>query len=140
MGVATHLRTDERLGGVLVVLQGAALTVELETVTNAYGMYRFEQLPAGTYIIRVFAGTGEASESTTLLDGARVHADFSLDPEADGFACRHPEHPGLDPSESLMSISEGLAALNHARFQAYDEPFTPENSRQAARMRHSART
>jgi len=35
---------------------------------------------------------------------------------------------------SLMSISPALAELNHGRFHTYDEPFTPQNSRQAIRM------
>jgi len=34
--------------------------------------------------------------------------------------------------ESLMSVSEKIAALNYGRFQNYQTPFTPENARQAA--------
>ena len=36
--------------------------------------------------------------------------------------------------KGLMSISDKLAELNRARFEAYEEPFTPDNSRQAVRM------
>lgn len=36
--------------------------------------------------------------------------------------------------KALMSISDALAELNHARFQTYEEPFGPDNARQAVRM------
>lgn len=37
----------------------------------------------------------------------------------------------VDDLESLMSISEKLAVLNHDRYQSFETPFTPDNSRQA---------
>lgn len=36
--------------------------------------------------------------------------------------------------QSLMSISENLANLNHARFQAFSTPFTADNAKPAALM------
>lgn len=36
--------------------------------------------------------------------------------------------------KSLMSISDDLATLNHARFQSWEQPFTPDNARQAVRL------
>ncbi|MBX2803145.1 MAG: peroxide stress protein YaaA [Myxococcales bacterium] len=42
----------------------------------------------------------------------------------------------LSPAKlkGLMSISDKLAQLNHGRFQAFEEPLTADNSRQAVRM------
>jgi len=65
-GVVTHERTGEPLKGALVILQCTCLEQQLETSTNDRGMYRFGELPPGTYTIQVLKGQADSSKVVTL--------------------------------------------------------------------------
>ena len=65
-GVVTHERTGEPEKGALVILQCTCLEQPLETSTNERGLYRFGDLPPGTYTIQVLKGTADVSKVVTL--------------------------------------------------------------------------
>jgi len=69
-GTVHDRNTDETLEGALVILQSSALVGARETTTNARGLYRFGDLPAGTYVIQVLFAQADTSKVTTLPEGS----------------------------------------------------------------------
>jgi hypothetical protein len=65
-GVVTHERTGEPLKNAIVVLQCTCLDAQRETITNDRGLYRFGDLPPGTYTIQVLKGQADVSKVVTL--------------------------------------------------------------------------
>lgn len=101
-----HSETGERVPDALVILQSSSLQGSRETLTNDNGVYAFRDLPAGTYTIQVLSGRAAVAKVTTLPDGAKFRASFTLDPDDDGIVCRLPARvrPALDVS--LFSITD----------------------------------
>jgi Carboxypeptidase regulatory-like domain len=55
-GKVTHRVTGEPVPQALVILQCSCLQAPRERLTDAEGLYRFGELPAGAYTIEVLAG------------------------------------------------------------------------------------
>jgi len=108
-GIVRDRNTDETLEGALVILQSSALIGARETTTNARGLYLFRDLPAGVYTVQILFAQADASKVTTLPEGSKFRANFSIDPDqriiACGFGTRR------EPNESLFSIGEQEARL-----------------------------
>lgn len=65
-GQVKHSKTGEPVPSVRVVLQCTCLQGPRETVTSANGAYAFKGLPAGTYAVRVLAGTADVTKVVEL--------------------------------------------------------------------------
>jgi hypothetical protein len=113
--IAGQVQRADNRGGIpnaLVILQSSALPSTRETQTNAQGLYRFANLPAGTYTVQVLAGHANVSKVTTLPEGTRFRANFRVDPERDPIICHLPAgRPSL--RESLLSVDAQEARLRH---------------------------
>lgn len=80
-GVIKNNTSKEAIEGALVILQCNCLQGQRETMTNQNGLYRFANLPPGTYTIQALSGQADVSKVTTLPRGAKFRANFSLDPD-----------------------------------------------------------
>jgi hypothetical protein len=65
-GIVRHARTREPLPNALVILQCTCLTGMREQITNEHGLYRFRDLPRGTYTVQVLAGEANVSKIVQL--------------------------------------------------------------------------
>jgi len=72
---------DEPIENALVVLQCTCLGGQQERMTNSRGIYSFQDLPSGNYTIQVLAGKADVSKITQLPRGAKVRANFALNPQ-----------------------------------------------------------
>ena len=68
-----------RLGLLLALVVGLGCAL----FTNWRGFYSYRKLPEGDYTIQALAGRGNVSKLACLGPGARVRANFSLDPRQD---------------------------------------------------------
>jgi Ca-activated chloride channel family protein len=82
-GVVKDTNTDAAIPNALVVLQCACLSAPREALTNARGIYAFDQLPPGSYTIQVLAHAANVSKIVELPRDAKFRANFAVDPEAD---------------------------------------------------------
>lgn len=83
IGVVRHERTNEPLADAIVVLQSLELPEQLESMTNAEGLYAFEDLPPGDYTVQVLSGKANVSKVFELPHGAKYRSNFVLDPDED---------------------------------------------------------
>ena len=81
VGRVTNSEDKQPLSGALVLIQCSCLSSSLETTTNERGLYRFTDLPPGTYTIQVLSGEADVSRVTQLPRAAKFRADFSLNPQ-----------------------------------------------------------
>ena len=82
-GVVKNTNTDEAIENAVVILQCNCLSERQERMTNARGIYSFQDLPSGTYTIQVLAGKADVSKMTQLPRGAKVRANFAMNPDQD---------------------------------------------------------
>lgn len=80
-GVVSNSTNDRPVENAILVLQCTCLQAPLERMTNADGIYSFEELPVGHYTILLMTGKDNLSRSTRLQQGTRFRADFAFDPE-----------------------------------------------------------
>ena len=82
-GVVKNSNNDQPIENAVVVLQCTCLGSQQERMTNARGIYSFQDLPSGNYTIQVLSGKANVSKITQLPRGAKFRANFSLNPEQD---------------------------------------------------------
>ena len=110
-GAVTDEVTGARLEGALVVLQSTALPRARETQTNANGLYRFRDLPPGTYTVQVLYRQVDVAKVTTLRAETKHRMFFKFDADGDGIVCRLPASPYRSLDESLLSLDPDEAEL-----------------------------
>lgn len=84
-GLVENSLTEEPFENALVVLMCMCLAAPQERFTNERGMYSFKDLPAGNYTVQVLAGQANVSKVTELPHGAKFKANFTINPEQDGY-------------------------------------------------------
>ncbi|HLT36892.1 MAG TPA: carboxypeptidase regulatory-like domain-containing protein, partial [Enhygromyxa sp.] len=82
-GTVKNSNTDQPIENAIVILQCTCLGGQQERMTNARGIYSFQDLPSGNYTIQVLAGKANVSKITQLPRGAKFRANFALNPEQD---------------------------------------------------------
>ena len=82
-GVVTDSTNGEPIENAIVVIQCACLSQQQERMTNARGIYSFNDLPSGNYTVQVLAGKANVSKITQLPRGAKFRANFKLNPNQD---------------------------------------------------------
>ena len=81
-GIVTNNQDKQPINEALVILQCSCLSESLETQTNSRGVYRFANLPPGTYTIQVLKQEASSSKTTQLPRAAQFRADFSINPNS----------------------------------------------------------
>ncbi len=107
-GSVRHQSTDAPLGNAIVVLRSQGMP-DLEMMTDDYGRYRFEGLPAGTYTVQVLVGHADVAKVFALTDSAKFSTTFSVDPE-NRIGCRLPASSDGDLDQSLFSVTSPAEA------------------------------
>lgn len=79
-GVVTNTKTHEPLEEALVILQCNCLKGQREVTTAPRGRYRFRGLPPGKFTVQVLFGQANVNKSIDLPAGARLRANFGIDP------------------------------------------------------------
>ena len=80
-GVVKNSSNDQPIENAILVLQCTCLPGQQERMTNARGIYSFQNLPSGNYTIQALAGKANVSKTTQLARGAKFRANFALNPE-----------------------------------------------------------
>lgn len=80
-GAVTDRVAKKKVPGAIVVLQCTCLEARQETTTDDRGMYVFRDLPVGVYTVQVLYGKADVSKTTTLQNGAKLRANFAIDPQ-----------------------------------------------------------
>jgi len=105
-GVVKHSKTDEPLASTLVVVQCTCLAERRERLTNERGIYRFSDLPPGNYRVQVFAGKAEIDKIIQLPRGAKLQANYAIDPSIDDVTIL------VVPSTPVEQTTEGSMTLD----------------------------
>jgi hypothetical protein len=80
VGKITNSETKEPLANAIVILECTCLQSARETTTDAQGLYRFADLPAGTYSVNVFAGKGKVYKVIEVARGEAMRVSSTIDP------------------------------------------------------------
>lgn len=82
MGGKITDETNQPLAGTVVSLQG---NTSQKTATGSDGRYRFNNVPYGTYIVRISSiGYQEITRDILVQDGGQLIVDFKMEPIATG--------------------------------------------------------
>lgn len=77
-GVVHLIDRYGRFDEALVILQCSCIEGTRETRTTPAGIYRFTNLPPGSYTVQVLAATSERTQVATVEAGDTVYIDFTL--------------------------------------------------------------
>jgi hypothetical protein len=110
--------TYDPLAGVNILVQGQE---DRKTKTDSSGKYRFENFPAGDYVVKLtlpegLSTRGEPQEKVTLVDHACAVANFWLEPDGQ-LSGRVLNPQGLPVSKAEIFLAEA----DKERYQGYFE-------------------
>ena len=99
------------LANAVVILQSVALASEYEVFTSERGLYVFKDLPPGNYTIQVLYAKANVSTITTLQEGTKFRANFSVDPDTDMLLGMLVEQSLLDTTSASSTYSSRLIEI-----------------------------